>query len=363
MTVLDLDLFECIWNDIPTGLWISDEFGNLTACNHSLVTMMGVTELELLDEGWQKFIHAEDQARTIELFLDTIENHEAVVLSFRVRHPNAVRHLEARMKPVFEKNEFAGHIGVVLDITDQENAERHLRDARKELLEKEKLATIGQTTAVVAHELRNPLGTIRNSLYVLDRMSNSPEQQDLIDRAVRSILRCDGIINELLDFTRTTEHKMEYVDPNALIQSLVQEYEAVEHVKFRTEFCEIEKIRIVKSKIERAVLNIIQNAIEAIEGCPDIEEGAILIRTMVRNGRFWIMIANNGPHIEEQYLEKIFEPLFSTKGFGVGLGLPVCRKVFEEHGGGLKARNLKDGVVFAGWFRLEQEHTGHGSDH
>lgn len=345
------DLFEMIWRDIPTGIWLCDETGSITSCNDAYCEMMGGTEEHMLGDGWGCFIHPDDFPEVRRISYGAFDNREEAWFDFRTMTTdgNVGRHLFEHMRPVYDEGEFAGYVGIVHDRTGQLIAEDRLKEVQSELLDKEKLATIGQTTAVVAHELRNPLATIRNALFVLQRMGLRDAAQPHLERCDRSIKRCDKIIQELLDFTKNTNDKSEWFLLHEEVEVTVGAMEIPGRIEIRMDLQEIPPVNGVPSKIARAVVNIVQNAVDALR---DQLEPKLLIRVKQIGNRGWIYVANSGSHIDQGVIEKIFEPLFSTKGFGVGLGLPVARKMLEEHGGGLVARNLPEGVVFAGWIAL-----------
>lgn len=229
-----------------------------------------------------------------------------------------------------------------------EERTKELQKSQEKTTKIERLAAIGETTAVVAHELRNPLGTINNNLYALNHAwekANVEKASEVTDRMVRAIRRCDRIIEQLLNFTRTTGVKTSEQNFNEFISLVIDDFEFPEHIKVITDLNSDEIIRFGKEKINGGIVNIIQNALDAISKV-DRDDLFISIRTYIDDGVLYIEIENNGSSIKQHELEKIFEPLYSTKAFGVGIGLATTRKGFEEHGGDVFAYNTNDGVVF-----------------
>lgn len=352
--------FSEIWNTIPVGIWLLDVRGKLTDANNAFLGMCECEIDDVLGDEWEQFVDPEDLSRVLEKIQKAFTEKTSTSYSFTLVSKNGRRRqVTETMYPVFIHDEFRGYFGIIDDRTIEYISEerfRRIKEIQKELLDKEKFATIGKTTAIVAHELRNPLATIRNSLYVLNSINaQNGEIREHIDRCSRSIQRCDKIIQELLDFTRTNKYKEEWFLVTDSIESALSMLEIPDGIELKTSLSEMEPITGTPNKIERAVLNIVQNAIDAIKGRG--QEGKIFIGTMEKNDRIWIMIANDGPLIEEDTIEEIFEPLTSTKGFGVGLGLPVAKKMFEDHGGSLRARNLEEGVVFVGWLTPKRDNA------
>ncbi len=220
-----------------------------------------------------------------------------------------------------------------------------LRNAQAELVRSERLATLGQLTGTVAHELRNPLGAIMNSLGVIrlkcQKAGVSLDMDKSLDRADRGIKRCDGIITELLDFARSKGLQPEPTALDAWLGELLDEQQLPEGITVVRD-CGLDDtvVSIDRDEVRRAVINVIDNACQAITnadgdngiaGC-----GVLTVATRGNGERIEIEIADTGPGIPEDVLPNIFEPLFSTKSFGVGLGLSIVRQVMEHHGGGLE---------------------------
>ncbi|MCK5621824.1 MAG: hypothetical protein KAJ11_06030 [Alphaproteobacteria bacterium] len=220
-----------------------------------------------------------------------------------------------------------------------------LRNAQAELVRSERLATLGQLTGTVAHELRNPLGAIMNSLGVIrlkcQKAGVSLDMDKSLDRADRGIKRCDGIITELLDFARSRGLQPEPTALDAWLGELLDEQQLPEGITVVRD-CGLDDtvVSIDRDEVRRAVINVIDNACQAITnadgdngiaGC-----GVLTVATRGNGERIEIEIADTGPGIPEDVLPNIFEPLFSTKSFGVGLGLSIVRQVMEHHGGGLE---------------------------
>lgn len=215
----------------------------------------------------------------------------------------------------------------VLDRTEQLHAAQH------EIVRKERLAAIGQLTATVAHEIRNPLSSIRNSLYTVKEAlgETAPVLNRPIGRIERSIERCDGIINELLDYTRVRELKRRSVAIDAWLGEVISELTLGDMSLVRNFDAHGYRVAIDIDRMRRVVVNVIENAAQAmteVEG-----ERKITVATRVALGALELTVTDNGPGIPADVLPKVFEPLFSTKSFGTGLGLPLVKQIVEQHGG------------------------------
>jgi signal transduction histidine kinase len=230
-------------------------------------------------------------------------------------------------------------IGALNGVLERRVEERTaaLNDAHQELLRKERLAALGQLTATVAHELRNPLSAIRNTLVVI-RDAVGRARLDLerpLGRVGRSIDRCDGIIADLLDYTRISELRLAPAMADAwLLEVLHDQHLPAEIALVLDPGAPDCKISIDRDRMRRVVINLIENAVQAMaEPLPSGRERRIMVSTAASAASYALTIADSGPGIAPEVLPKVFEPLFSTKSFGTGLGLPTVKQIVEQHEG------------------------------
>jgi NO-binding membrane sensor protein with MHYT domain/nitrogen-specific signal transduction histidine kinase len=241
-----------------------------------------------------------------------------------------------------------------------------LREAQDEIVKKGKLAQLGQLTATVAHEIRNPLGAVRTAAFLVERktLGKGLGLEPQLQRINNGITRCDRIITELLDFARTTKLvcKTEAVDD--WLRQVVEE-EAKELPALVEVTCELglgdTTSAFDAGRMRRVVINLLSNAAEAMVGkgadasCAATANPKICVATQRAGDTIEITVTDNGPGIPEENLQKILEPLFSTKSFGTGLGLPAVEKILEHHGGGLRINSkLGEGTAMTAWFPLAQ---------
>jgi PAS domain S-box-containing protein len=212
-----------------------------------------------------------------------------------------------------------------------------LRAAQAELLKTERLATLGQLTATVSHEIRNPLGVMRTSLYLIEQKQPEPDDAVLraIERMKRSIARCDRIIDELLDFSRVRGLEVETTEIDRWLAHLLDEQQLAGGVGIEFEpGCPDTGIDFDRERLRRAVINVVENAAQAIAEDDRADRTApVRVATRLVAGYVELSIADDGPGIPDDVRARIFEPLFSTRSFGVGLGLAVVKQVVEQHGG------------------------------
>ena len=215
---------------------------------------------------------------------------------------------------------------------EERTAQLHL--AQAELLTKERLSAIGQLTATVAHELRNPISAIRNTIYAVKQLAGSEDAK--LDRPLarmeRGIARCEAIIADLLDFTKLRQLSRRRVNLDEWIAEVLDEQRIPENIVLERKFGAPETlVSLDDDRFRRVVINLIENATHALNGA-NFSDRRITVATS-GGAVTEITVEDTGPGIAADVLPKVFEPLFSTKSFGTGLGLPTVKQIVEQHGG------------------------------
>lgn len=214
-----------------------------------------------------------------------------------------------------------------------------LRSAQEQLLRQEKMATLGQLTATVSHEIRNPLGAVRTSLYVIKQKAAQAELDVTrpLDRAERGIVRCDTIISELLDFARETEPELEMTLFDQWLASELAQYTPHSDIEIKLALDATDvQVALDGERLRRVIINLCDNASQAMEDNADDRPSVLGVETRLVGDKLELAISDTGEGMDEVVLAKVFEPLFSTKNYGVGLGLPTVKKIIESHGGAME---------------------------
>jgi signal transduction histidine kinase len=240
-----------------------------------------------------------------------------------------------RDAPFANRQDEIGELARTLQVFRDKSREN--RRLAGELLQKERLSALGQLTATVAHELRNPLSAIRNTVYTFRELAanKSLNLDRPIERVERSISRCDRIISELLDFTRIRELHTNVAGFDRWLDEVLNDQKLPPGITLvRNLSAPGYAIDFDSDRMRQVVINLIDNAAQAMGTVekPAVN-GRIVVTTGARLNAFELVIADNGPGIAAENLAKVFEPLFSTKSFGTGLGLPMVRQVVEQHHG------------------------------
>ena len=214
--------------------------------------------------------------------------------------------------------------------TEKQLAEIHAK------VKNERFRAIGELAANVAHDLKNPLGTIKTSADIIKRSitNNDPDIQDVFKRMDRAIDRISHQVQDVLNFVKTTPVNITKVSLLSLIESSIATITVPNNVKIKTPENTIE-IECDEQKMEIVFINLILNAIQAIEN----KEGQIEIKLKELSDFAEIQFIDSGQGIPDKLLSRVFDPLVTTKLQGTGLGLSSCKNIIEQHGGKIKVTN------------------------
>jgi signal transduction histidine kinase len=234
---------------------------------------------------------------------------------------------------------------------EKSEAERARAAAETELLQQERLSLLGRLTASLAHELRNPLSTIRNTVHAIGDMA-AAKGFDIVrqmTRVHRTIDRCDGIIGDLLDYASSRDTVRSSIRLDPWLEEVLNGHEAPDGVTVERRLgAPGAVVSIDPDRLRSAIVKVFENALEALVETPALAEQRIVVSTAVGD-MIEIAITDTGPGIPSNILPRVFEPLFSTRSFGTGLGLATAKQIVENHGGDIAiARGPEGGarVVF-----------------
>ena len=323
----------------PIGIFTAKRV-NLIFSNRQNWILAGRNPDEALNpEHMWEAIHPDDREGVREIFQEACNQGEPFERVFRFLHPDgAVRKVLSRAVPI--QDEFGQTMvyqGFNVDITALENM-------RAQLNRSERLATLGQVAAGIAHEIRNPLVGIGSTTTLLleDIPENDSRHQDLVT-ILKETRRLDRIVNQIVDYARPRDLLPVTFQLEDLIRESLQVLaDPIKQRSIQVEFIpsvNMSSIQADRDQLKQVVLNMIQNAVEAMSvgGCLrlTIEEEA---NNRVPGLR--LKVEDNGKGISPNALPRIFEPFFTTgKHRGTGLGLAICRNIIESHGGEIHAES------------------------
>ncbi len=237
-------------------------------------------------------------------------------------------------------------------VEELEDAHASLKNSQERMIRTERLAAIGELSAKMAHEIRNPLVAIGGFARAMLERHHYSENEEYLKIIVDETIRLEGILNNTLTFVRTAEpakvlQPLQPVITNAL--SLLRERIDNSGITLHTEFSElIPDIEFDSGQILQAVLNILINAVEAMSA-----GGELWVRLFTESGFVSLIIRDTGEGIDQDYLNKIFDPFFTTKNKGSGLGLVIVHDIFERHGVTFEVKSEKNkGTSFIMRFQI-----------
>jgi signal transduction histidine kinase len=224
---------------------------------------------------------------------------------------------------------------------------QQLRGAQEELLRKEKLAVLGQVAGSVGHELRNPLGVMNNAVYYLQTVLADADSgvKEYLNIIKDEIAGSERIVSDLLDAVRTQPPRSEAVGVAKLVGQTLGKLTLPPAVSVKLDFSKtLPALRIDAMQIHQVLRNLISNAIEAMPEGGTLEISAL---ENTKNGTVSIKVQDSGSGIAPDVLPKLFQPLFTTKARGIGLGLVVVKNLTEANSGTVQVESVAGkGSVF-----------------
>ncbi|MFH1147001.1 MAG: ATP-binding protein [Pseudomonadota bacterium] len=226
---------------------------------------------------------------------------------------------------------------------------RENRSLEKKLRETEHLSALGQLAGNIAHEVRNPLSLISLSIdHIRDRFGPSdPESREkfgsLVSGIKQEINRLNSLVTDVLDYGRPFKLNTQKTEIMALLEDVVSliwarvEADGISIVK---EYPATPALFVDADLFKSCILNVITNSLHAMQAS---ERGVLRLKTEVSGDKFVLSITDNGKGVPEESLPKLFEPSFSTREDGLGLGLPMTKRIVEEHGGAVEFNRLAAG--------------------
>ncbi|MBN1615233.1 MAG: hypothetical protein JW950_12275, partial [Deltaproteobacteria bacterium] len=220
-----------------------------------------------------------------------------------------------------------------------------------EKLERERSLLLEEMAPVLAHEVRNPLGSIKSAAQVLQSEAATDESRDLLDVIIEEVHRLNSVVNQFLNYARPHGLNLQQQDLNRVVEkalTLIRASDLSDRIAIETDLRpDLPSIPLDEERLIQVLLNIIMNAIEAMP-----EGGTLSIRTSVVAGDsgedLCVAIGDTGRGIKKEDFKNIFKPFFTTRERGVGLGLAICQKIVRDHGGTIRVESTPgQGSVFS----------------
>jgi two-component system sensor histidine kinase PilS (NtrC family) len=340
----DLQAFrDLIFESVGSGLVGVDPDGRVTAFNRAAESITGVRATEAIDQPWEAiFGGGVDLAEVRQAVSEGGE--PAPRYEFRLRRrdgqevPVGISFWSLRSGA----GDVAGLIGVCQDLSTIKQMEQRMRQA-------DRLAAVGRLSANMAHEIRNPLASISGAVEALARdLPPDHTRSQLVEIVLRESARLNQIVGDFLEYARPApmapiEINMAEILDEVLL--LIEHRVLPANLKVCREYGETLPTRADPQRLRQAIWNLCLNAVQAMPEGGELRVGGRTLRE--RGDRLQISLADTGQGIAETDLPHIFEPFFSTKPEGSGIGLALVYRVVEEHGGSIEVRSrVGEGTTF-----------------
>jgi two-component system sensor kinase FixL len=342
------------------GIVVIDHLGRIQAFNRSAERLFGYQAREVLDRNVNVLMNEPDHVAH--------DGHLARYAATRVsRIIGNGREVSARRKdgsvfPAFllvravADSEPPRFVGFVHDMMPRRQGEEHARRLQERLWHVSRLATVGEMASGIAHELNQPLAAIANYAHACDRLLGRPdadlaEVQGALKEIASQAVRAGDIIRRLRSLARPHVDRREPTEINVLITeltALVRSDAQAHDVQYRLELSDgLPHLEVHRTQIQHVILNLVRNAIESLAETSDKPREIVVRTSRTRDGEVEVSVCDSGPGVSSSVAPRLFEPFWTSKPAGAGLGLAISRTIIAEHGGTLDYRpNVPVGACF-----------------
>ncbi|MDD5036892.1 MAG: PAS domain S-box protein [Methylococcaceae bacterium] len=349
--------YRSIFEQVSDIIYTIESDGTFSSISPSCQRMLGWSPAEWIGRPFSLIVHPDDLSDMQALFMHALSGEPLPIFQVRILTQRG-GYLEAEIaaNPVHRGGSFAIQ-GVVRDLTERKRWEaeirklnealeakvkertRQLLKAQEELIRKEKLAVLGQVAGSVGHELRNPLGVMSNAVYFLQMvLSDSDETvKEYLNIIRNEIVASERIVSDLLDSVRTKPPHLERVGVAELIGQSLSKYTIPSTITLSLEIPEaLPRLLVDPLQLQQVLCNLISNGVDAMEA-----GGAIQIRASEnpQEKTITIRVSDSGTGIAPENLDRLFQPLFTTKSRGIGLGLVVVKNLTHANGGRVEVQS------------------------
>ncbi len=347
----ELDQFFNVSLDL---LCIANTDGRFLRLNPVWERTLGYSREELLASRFLDFVHPDDLDRTQEALSRLASQQQVVSFSNRYRcKDGAYRWLEWTAAPVKELI-----YATARDVTVRLTAEAEATQRREELAHVTRVATMGELTTSLAHEINQPLTAILSNAQAAMRFLSRTEPdisevRQILDDIIRDDRRASDVVRHIRALVKKEEPRQELLDLNQAIrdavllirgEALLQEFSVTMDLS-----PDLKMIHGDYSQLQQVILNLILNGAAAMRNAPKDQRKIIVRTAMQDNGTVRVSVTDFGTGIDENNIERLFEPFYSTKPEGLGMGLSISQRIIKAHGGTMEASNNREGGATFGF--------------
>jgi PAS domain S-box-containing protein len=349
--------FRLVADSAPVMIWMSGTDKLCTYFNKSWLDFTGRSIDQELGNGWTEGVHPEDLQRCLDTYTQAFDRREAFRMEYRLRrYDGEFRWVLDLGVPRFNPDgSFAGYIGSCIDVTEQRRAEEQVRQAQGDLTRVARIATMGELTASIAHEINQPLAAVAaNASASLHWLAVEPpnlaEARQAMTNAMNEADRASRVIERLRTLLKKVPPQLQPVNVNQVIRDVL----ALAHrelitggVAIRTELAtDLPAVLGDRVQLQQVMLNLVMNAIDAMITIKD-RPRLLVIKSASDGEDVLVEVQDSGKGLDPQQASRIFDSFFTTKPDGIGMGLSISRSIVEAHGGRLQAEpGSSHGAVF-----------------
>jgi two-component system, LuxR family, sensor kinase FixL len=341
------------------GMWVWDITKKEVWATDKARALLGFNKDEVIEiNRWISMVHPDDRLLVSRAVEQSLENGQEFSAEYRICLPTDKIHwiaVRGRSEIGTDSNSTLMR-GVLRDITERKQAQIELDLLHRELAHADRVSLLGQLASALAHELNQPLGAILRNAEAAEILLQStvPHLEEL--RAIVKDIHNDDrravqVIDRLRALLKRRKLELQSVSVSGLVQdviTLVNSDAAARHVLLdHTVAPELPSVWGDKVHLSQVLLNLVINGMDAVDGLPDDRRRVAISAAFDRNDTVAVSVADSGRGISPEFIEKVFDPFFSTKSNGMGIGLSVSKTIVEAHGGRLLAKNNPDrGATF-----------------
>ncbi len=327
--------------NVPIGLLALDNQGKIAAFNNGAESILKLSVPDVIGQEASGIIPPEllDEIDHSKSHNDVIEKEIKCKTAEGKRVPLEI----AASSLKDEDGVFMGNVLLFKDLTE-------VRALRREVARSQRLASVGRLAAGVAHEIRNPLSSIKGfATYFKERYPDQPDDQQTADIMIQEVDRLNRVVGQLLEFAKPVSVKPKPISLQALLNDsikLIKDRAAEKNISIQTQNnTQVDEVRIDPDRINQVLLNLYLNAIDSMESGGELK---VEISSDGQHRDVVIQVSDTGGGISRENLSKIFEPYFTTKSTGTGLGLAIAHNIIEAMGGKITVESDKEvGTTFS----------------
>jgi PAS domain S-box-containing protein len=358
----ELQLQVSMLQNIPVAAWSLKPNGTPDAVNQLWLEHTGQTLVSVTSdpEAWKASVHPEDRERALRAYWEGIRSGRGYTVESRLLRASdgTYRWHLHRAVPVRDpEGNILRFVGTSTDVHDLRQTQEALRNTQTEFAHMTRVMTMGELTASIAHEVNQPLGAMVTSAAAGARwLATKPPQIDKAQRALERIAsdgkRAAEVIRRIRALMKRQAPRKEWLDINETIREVIElaQYQLRRsEILVETRLChDLPVVRCDRVQLQQVLLNLIINAIEAMSAIKERHRELTIVSTPDRPDAVSVEVRDSGTGLDPENAPHLFEPFYTTKAEGLGIGLSISRSILEAHGGRLSAAaNAPHGTVFS----------------